>query len=318
MLMRVQKQMLMIMRAWNVLIPSIGWLLATTLIWQGCSHVPAGPSSPTKYSGEVSADLEKVAPSITENPSKEMLANLGTLGITSVDYLPVQVIVIPAKGAGQGAARGAEVGFVGGARLGFLCYIGAIVCMPAFGIVGALGGSAYGAIAAPSASTVEEAEHAVNAALASVGFQDSMKQKVLKAVQAQTDRPVVLAGPATEFALPSDSGGTVNTLLQVAVDTIHLTPHPGHGNIREGPDPVGLDPNLRLRMIAHATLIRVSDGTTLRSRAFAFTSAPHTFAEWAADRAGLLRQELKRVQQRLADDMAYWVFFALKFAVGPQ
>ena len=306
------------MRTRSILTPSISWLLATALIWQGCSHVPTWPPSPTDYPGEISADLEKVAHSTTKHPSKEMLANLGTLGITSVDYLPVQAIVIPAKGVGQGAARGAEVGVVVATPWGFICYIGAIICVPAFGIVGALGGSVYGAIASPSVSTVEEAESAVNAALASVRFQDSMKQEVLKAAKAQTDHPVVFAGPNTEFALPSDRGGTVNTLLQVAVVAIRLTGHPGHGSNSTGPHSVGLDPDLRFGMIALATLIRVSDGATLQSRAFEFTSAPHTFAEWAANRAGLLRQVLERAQQRLADDIAYWVFFPLKSAVGPQ
>jgi hypothetical protein len=310
--------MLTIMRTRRVSAPQIGWLLATALIWQGCYHVPKWPPSPTDYPGEISADLEKVAHSTTEHPPKEMLVNLGTLGITSVDYLPLQKIVIPDKGVGQGAARGADVGVEVGARLGGICYIGAIICTPAFGIVGALVGSVYGAIAAPAVSTVEEAECAVNAALASVGFQESMKQEVLKAAKAQTDHPVVLAGPSTEFALPSDRGGTVNTLLKVAVVAIRLTAHPGHGSNSGGPHSLALDPDLRFGMIALATLIRVSDGTTLKYRAFEFTSAPHTFAEWAANRAGLLRQVIEQAQQRLADDMAYWVFFPLKFSVGPQ
>lgn len=306
------------MRTQRVLAPSISWLLATALTWQGCTHAPKWPPSPADYSGEVRADLEKVAHSTTEHPSKEMLANLGALGITSVDYLPLQAIVIPAKGVGQGAARGAEVGAERGAYSGVICYYAAILCMPGFAIVGALGGSVYGAIAAPSASTVEEAERAVNAALASVSFQESMKHEVLKAAKAQTDHPVVLAEPNTEFALPNDRGGTANTLLKVRVVAVHLTPNPGHGGNTGDLQSLGLDPDLRLRMIALATLIRASDGTKLKYRAFEFSSVPHTFAEWAANRAELLRQVTEQAQQRLADDMAYWVFFPLKFSVGTQ
>jgi hypothetical protein len=190
--------------------------------------------------------------------------------------------------------------------------------MPGFAIVGALGGSMYGAIAAPSASTVEEAESAVNAALASVGFQESIKHEVIKAAKAQTDHPVVLAEPSTEFALPSDGGGTANTLLEVSVVAIHLTPNPVHGGFIRVQQSVGLDPDLRLRMIALATLIRASDGTELKYRAFEFSSDPHTFAEWAANRAGLLRQVIEQAQQRLADDIAYWVFFPLKYFEGAR
>lgn len=313
-----QKRRLTIMRTHRVLAPSISWLLATVLTWQGCTHAPQWPPSPADYSGEVRADLEKVAHSTTEHPSKEMLANLGALGITSVDYLPLQTIVIPAKGVGQGAARGAEINAERGAHSGVICYYAAIICVPGFAIVGALVGSVYGAIAAPSASTVEEAESAVNAALASVGFQESMKHEVLKAAKAQTDHPVVLAGPSTGFALPSDRGGTANTLLEVTVVAVHLTPNPGHDGDSGDLQSLGLDPDLRLRMIALATLVRVSDGAKLKYRAFEFSSVPHTFAEWAANRAGLLRQVIEQAQQRLADDMAYWVFFPLKFSVGTQ
>jgi hypothetical protein len=262
--------------------------------------------------------LEKVEHSTTEHPSKEVLANLGALGITSVEYPPLQAIVIPAKGVGQGAVRGAEINAERGVHLAVICYYAGFICVPGFAIVGALGGSVYGAIAAPSASTVEEAESAVNAALASVGFQESMKHEVLKAAKAQTDHPVVLAEPSTEFPLPSDRGGPANTLLEVAVVAIHLTPNPVRGGLFEDLQSLGLDPDLRLRMIALATLIRVSDGRKLKYRAFEFSSVPHTFAEWAANRAGLLRQVIEQAQQRLADDMAYWVFFPLKFSVGTQ
>lgn len=276
--------------------------LFAALLNQGCTPVLKWPPSPLDHSGKFRADLEKVAHYTTEHPPKEVLANLGTLGITSADYAPLQVIVPPAKGAGQGAARGAEVGAYNGAAIGLLCYYIAFACSPAFAITGALGGSVYGAIAAPSASTVEESESAVHTAIASVSFQESMRHRVLKAIEAQTDYPVVLLGPKATLRLQPQGSGAPNTLLETTVVAVYLTPDF---------DPVGPDPYFRLRMIALASLLRVPGGAALKYRAFEFASPVHRFADLAANRGQLLLQVIEQAQQRLADDIVYWVYFPL-------
>ena len=251
--------------------------------------------------------MEKVARATTEHPPKEVLANLGTLGFRPADHAPVQVIVTPASGAGQGAARGAEVGAVRGAYSGVICYYLAFLCSPAFAIVGALFGSVYGAVVAPSASTVEEYERAVHSALASVNFQESLRNRMQKVAESQTDYPLVLAHPTSALDLHPQGSGMPNSLLETTIIAVYLIPEPDSGS-------VVLDPDLRLRIIVLATLrVRGPGGAKLKYRAFEFASAAHRFADWAANRGELLLQVIEQAQQRLADDIVYWVVFPLGY-----
>jgi hypothetical protein len=128
-----------------------------------------------------------------------------------------------------------------------------------------------------------------------------------KAAESQTDYPLVLADPTSALDLHPQGSGMPNSLLETTIIAVYLIPDPDSGH-------VGPDPDLRLRMIVLATLlVRAPGGAKLKYRAFEFASPAHRFADWAANRGELLLQVIEQAQQRLADDIVYWVFFPLGY-----
>lgn len=243
---------------------------------------------------------------VTPDPPRPAV---GSLGIASGRFAPAAGYASPARGGGEGAGRGARevLGVVGegwarGAQLGGP-YGFALFLLAAPAVFGgaALAGAIKGAVEAPPAKEVEDAEAALKTALAEVRVQEPMRDHVAALAREWTrHRLVVLAehGPASPGAR-ADYGALaadgIDTVLEITVTRVDLE--------RIGREQA--NPPLQLRVTVLARLVRAAEGAELYGRAFEYQGEPRKFTEWADDRARPLREELARVPEALGGRIVY-------------
>jgi hypothetical protein len=220
--------------------------------------------------------------------SEEVRAEIGTLGVATSSIIPTSDLKSPTSGRGSGAAKGA--GLAAGAMASE---------KPPFGLVlapvAALGGAIYGAIVAPSAQKVKEAETALASAFANLKVQEAIHDHVLQAARGRVGHPVVSLGETLD----------VDAILEIGVVSVKLA----------GAAALDIDPPLQLVILACPRLVRRADGRELypaepTTPAVVHMSAPRKFIEWGGQDARLFREEMERAYQNLAERAVEEMFLA--------
>ena len=241
-------------------------------------------------------------------PTEDVRAKIGVVGVAAADEATRRDFQKP-PGKGKGAAIGAAQGF-GGSIIGGL-YAGASSGDPflfalgtalgiAFAPVAAVGGMVVGAVKGVPADEVAAAEVTFTRAIAELGVDRALQQRVYRLVREHTGRDAVML---TELAMVEPDaivapvvGGTIDSLLAIGVPSLTLV---GDGNI---------NPPLVLVARAQTSLRDAPGGTRLYHTRVEFIGAAHTFTEWAADDARLFRAEIDRALGRLAERIVDEVF----------
>ena len=226
-------------------------------------------------------------------------ASLGTVGVYSVGAPPAASLHAPVGVPGQvakGAAKGGTIGVLSGAGSGALA---SLVCgpfAPACAVVfvptgaatcliagAAVGGATHGVHAVPAA-TAETIQAALVAGTADRDIPAEMRRDVVDGAAAAV---VDLGGDAADPLAQPDyrrfAVQGIDTVLEIAVDGVTLD---GKG---------GSDPELGLRIDAHARLVRVDDAHVLRTyERLVFESYKARASEWTSVDSNLLASELDR------------------------
>ena len=283
----------------------IGLLVVGVLGTIGCAHQPASWVQPP------------LAP--------EVRSQLGTIGVVWAGADPGFSYVTPVKGglagAGQGAGAAMEgwfgraKGSGGGDLLGLVGF--AFLGVTAVPLIGA----SVGAIAAPSASAVEEAEVALKQARAELWTLERLQGRVLDAVQAQTPytfvgltRPMPTAPPAEGEPLPETPSRAfattgVTTIMELQTDTVWL-----------GPEETGtyINPDLRLKLRLRCRLLRTADNEVLYDSEATYRSAEaRTLVAWGADGARAFRAQMDAGAREVIAKILDRLFLAATPAAQP-
>ncbi|MGH8704183.1 MAG: hypothetical protein ACREUO_02075, partial [Burkholderiales bacterium] len=182
-----------------------------------------------------------------------------------------------------------------------------ILFLPIFVVGGAIVGGVAGAIDAVPDERARQIEAQLDAVLAEVGRQDSLRSEVVKAA-ARTRIPGVkqiaggvaaTTGEGVDYRKLPDLG--VDTVLEVGLVRVGLT---GRG---------GDDPRLELRIHAAARLVDARSNAELyRNYALTHLAPPRRYSEWRADNARLLKTEVRRAYESLGRSIVDEVFLIVR------
>jgi hypothetical protein len=234
------------------------------------------------------ADKKATAPPI------QLRADLGRVGIISASFQPEVIFQKPmTKGKASLHGAGAGAGFVisspqicvdrGGAGILALLAVAAAV------------GSIVGGIKGVPSQKIKETEDTLNDYLATVNFQETMRERFLKTAREQTQYPFLsleVQGPTfldEEVTYGSLSNKGIDTILEIGLRKCELT---GAKN--------SINPDLDFLMATGIRLIRATDSHVLFNRNFVYELTPHKFCDWGANNAQPFREELDRGFQYLA------------------
>ena len=236
-------------------------------------------------------------------PSEDQRAGFGAVGLTSARFTPEISFMLPAKGSGEGAQRGAAFGAAAPIAVGAGMYHPyAIAAGLVLSPVGMVFGTVYGAAEALPAEEVEKAEAALKDALSSQDIQTAMREAVWEFMRRETKIPVLLIkeqGPLAENDVPAYSAGTdrrVDTVLELTVSMLGLI---GRWTI---------DPPLSFTMRIGTRLVRVADGTELHTQELTYLGPSLVFTAWAANDAEAFRSALDPAFRALAEKAVEEVF----------
>jgi len=208
-------------------------------------------------------------------------AQLGTVGVVLRQLGPKR-LDLPAKGGGEGTARGATAGarmaLYGTGPLGLILWP-----------FGAALGAVAGAAGAEDEAKVKAAQETLLAALNGFRPGEAIRDRLVDVARERTSLPLVV------LPSPIETQGA-DTILEITVREFHL-----RGN---GP----INPPFRLIVGVRARLLRVGDFAEIRDKTFQYESRDRTFLEWAADNAQPLRNEFDGVTGHLARDIIVRMF----------
>jgi len=182
-------------------------------------------------------------------------------------------------------------------------------CVPAFGTVGAIGGSIYGAIygavAAEPASEWEQAESAFKGTLSDLNIQQRVPNHIVEFARSQTPYRVIRVD--NQDPSSKDEKAPYRALASKGVDAVlELT----ELTVSLRPSDTVINPPLSLVTTARARLIRTSDGALLDERVITVDdlSIERSLATWADQNAQAFRQEVTQAAQRLAQQVVKELF----------
>lgn len=268
-----------------------GVLLASAAVLAGC----AGPTTTSRL--------------LPPPPGEDIRSGLTKVALASGRFPPkFEIVDGPAKGAGQGAARGALLGAaytIGGASLaGPIGLVASTFLVP----VGAVGGSIVGGVTAESAAKVEERAAAVARSLSARKIQNDLVNRVAETGREQTsgtftvmaETSVVNLNGRAEYRSLVEDG--IPTVLEISVVELSL-----RGRTAE------IDPSLNLAMTVKTRLLRAADDTELYKSSLTYSGGRgRTLAEWLDD-AELLRVEVDRATEIVAEKIVDEVFLVIPF-----
>jgi hypothetical protein len=262
---------------------------ASTLLVTACAHHPA---------------QQELKLTVAESGS------LGRTGLALGRYSPPRslnpdrpgFIKAPAKGLGEGAVAGTEIG------LGLAAGFGCLPCLPgvpAFTALGAIAGTGVGIYEAgvglyrSKNPKFDRAYGALETTYSEIPFADLFEQALLAATANRTTLPVgsYSGGPQSVKDEPDyTNAADFDTLVEVRLTNIGLE------------DKGGYDSPRKLRMQARARVVRTSDQRPLHDQMYTFESQGLTLAEWTADDRALFKEVLRRGVESLASDVAKSIF----------
>lgn len=242
-------------------------------------------------------------------PSESIRLGLGKVAVASGRF-PSKFDIVdgPAKGAGQGAARGALLGAAytigGGALAGPIGLVASAFLLP----VGAVGGGIIGGVTAESATKVEERIAAVGRSLSPRRIQNDLVNRVASTGRQQTsgaftvlaERSMVNLNGRAEYRSLVEDG--TSTVLEISVAELSL-----RGGTAE------VDPSLHLGMTVQTRLLRTADDAELYRNSLTYIGGQgRTLAEWL-DRVEFLRAEVDRAAEVVAEKIVDEVFLVVPF-----
>jgi len=249
-------------------------------------------------------------PRLLPPPPKESVR----LGLTSVALAPgrfqpkFDVVDGPAKGVGQGAARGALLGAAytlgGGAFGGPIGLVASVFLTP----VGAVGGGIVGGVTAESATKVEKRVAAAGRSLLARKIQDDLVLRVASIGREQTsstftllaDRGPRLPGELMDYRSLGEEG--IQAVLEISVVELSLRGRTGE-----------IDPGLSLAMAVKTRLVRTDDDAQLYANSLTYSGGKgRTLVEWLDD-AEQLRIEVDRACEIVAEKIVDEVFLLMPF-----
>jgi hypothetical protein len=198
------------------------------------------------------------------------------------------------RGAGVGAAMGAGVGAQGG-----------VIALPAFAVLGLLGGTIYGAMAS---EPWEEQDASFRTIVTELNLNRTLPERVAafsrlhgyEIAHLSTGTPEQPQGLSRYAAARRDG---IDTVLEIQDLTINLNPAEYLVN-----------PARRLILSVRAQLIRTADATVLDDRIVTDKLGPALgLNEWTADHAARFRQEAKQASDRLAEQLVTEYFMVYPF-----
>jgi len=268
------------------------WFCILFLLLQtGCAHVPFSLSDAAR-------------------------SRLGTAAVASARFVPKMELLTPAKGGLSGAGRKAAkwslacltfpVQGNGGSCSGEFCgaaYLLLAALTVAAATVGGLTGGVVGATQAEPAEVIEQQEKVIQTSIAGLQIQENMRERFVK-LALQTGRDLV----ELKENGPSFDGEAVNygPLASRQIDSV----------IQLSVVEMGLDgewdvnPPIYFHMKADVTIFRTADGSSLYHDFFEYTSPKYTFAEWSANNAQSLCNQIDLAYDMLAQQMVLRLFDA--------
>lgn len=235
-----------------------------------------------------------------KTPPEEFKANLRTIGVVSASFQPEVCLGKPmGKGtaalhfAGKGAGIGLWAAAQGGGSAGPAPFLVALGLVP----VGAAIGSIVGLAKGVPWTEIKEPEKSLKSYLATVNFQETMRERFLAEVRKEPRHPFVpleVQGPKTPheevtYAFLSESG--IDTILEISVRKCELFNRDKNR---------GINPHLYLGLVAAIKLIRVADGKVIYSEKFVDQwSNSLKFSDWGANDAESFREGLGHAFQYL-------------------
>ncbi len=253
-------------------------------------------------------------------PAEEGRAQLGRIGVVSAHLTPEVEYRTPAKGGVEGAVSGAGKGLALGAlgaagcvlSLGYAvsnCAVG--VGTPLLVMLGAISQAGSGV---PLAE-VQAGEAAIQTALAESNLEEALRDRFLKIGRARTGRSLVLipdrgwTGPVKAGTFPPRISRGVETVVELGVQgfRLELSNRSSLGAIG-ALNPADPDPGLTLTVTARARVVRVVDGTELSRHTVRYRGGVRRYADWVANNAQDVREELDRASESLAADIVARLF----------
>lgn len=256
-----------------------------------------------------------VGPAITTSrllpppPGEDVRQLLAKVALASGHFAPkFQIVDGPARGAGQGVARGALLGAVytigGGSLAGPIGLVASTFLAP----VGAVSGGIIGGVTAESAAKVEERVAAVGRNLSALKIQEDLLHRVATTGREQTpgiftelaERGPLTPDDRTEYRSLVRDG--IQTVLEISVVELAL-----RGRTAE------IDPGLTLAMTVKTRLVRTADDAELYKNSLTYSGGRgRTLAEWLDD-VEQLQGELDRATDIVAEKIVDEVFLLVPF-----
>ncbi len=261
-----------------------GLLVLLGLLALGCAHSPVAPPP--------------LAPEVREQ--------LGRIGVAYEGPASLWVNAMPLRGAGEGAGRGAQTVLRGvfqpvmerGDPRGLAALI--LFGPPIVGV-----GALVGAVLAPSAAAVAEAETVLSEVVVDPDLLVALRDRFLQAVrrrrpQAGVTLPLSEAGAAEESLAPvAWARKGIATVLEARGPAISLMKGSLAGSI---------NPSLRLSVRLTTRVIRTADGAILYWSSLVYDGEARTYTGWAADDARPLREAVARAMETLVHQSVALVF----------
>jgi hypothetical protein len=269
------------MKIHNLLILGLSLLL---LIGEwGCAHHTTAPS-PLPQS--MQQQLGKIGVVVRSTEEQKTLDTPGAGRLSNIG-----------RGAGVGAAMGAGVGAQGGPF--------AVITLPAFAVLGSIGGAFYGAVASEPWQAPEVAFRAI---VTELNLNRTLPEHLAafsrlhgyEIAHLSTGTPEEPQGPSRYAAARRDG---IDTVLEIQELTINLNP-----------TEYIVNPARRVILSVRAQLIRTADATVLDDRIATDELGPALrLNEWTADHAARFRQEAKQASDRLAEQLVTEYFMLYPF-----
>ncbi|HSN39638.1 MAG TPA: hypothetical protein VLT92_05535 [Burkholderiales bacterium] len=256
--------------------------------------------------------LQPGCASLTPQPPKtEHQAAPGKVAVIAAAQEPEIRFEGFARGAGEGAARGAGTTFLEctsslghGSCSGAFCGAVVILWLGVCGVASLVGGAA-GAAAAPDTASIRAAEAGLPGGMEMKTIQDSLRDQVVTTALAHgTTLASVsredLQNAARTRDYPSLADKGADTVLEVALT-------------KAGTQGAGINAPLWSYMEARIRLVRTRDNAEVFSSEYLYQGERLTLAEWSANRSERLLRALKTGYETLGEHIYESVFLLYPF-----
>jgi hypothetical protein len=216
-----------------------------------------------------------------------------------------------AEGLGEGASKGVKVtagyGLLHGGGLivfGTTAIFGLVIIALGLALAppAALIGGVYGAIAAESPEAVEKAAIQLQQTWERQNPHVDVQAALIKIAQEKTNQTLVPLKclKTQEPSVPDDCVALerdgIDTVLNLNMTSLALAGESG------------VNPPIHLSLVLHVKVIRTADNVVLDDQFFDYSGGGHTFLEWAANDAQLLKEEFSQAYQGLAEQIIAYLF----------